>query len=243
MCLTGASGTGKTQLILSMLTKDPRNYNDVETFYPKYNNVVYFYRFWQPVYDVFLQRLSSGVIKFVKGVTADALDKVIDDANPTQSTMLVFDDSCEEILQSASFANLATAGRHKGLHVIFIKHNMYQQGKYSVTIDKNTTHIILMKSPRIGKQLKILGQELDNASPSFLLSCYKKATMNPFGHLLIDLTPDCNEFLRYCSRVTGSKEDNEPTTFYLLESLSSDVDGIEHDIRTNTVYTHALQGI
>ena len=34
-----------------------------------------------------------------------------------------------EIFESASFANLATAGRHKGVSVIFIKENLYQQGK------------------------------------------------------------------------------------------------------------------
>ena len=37
---------------------------------------------------------------------------------------------------------LATAGRDKNIIVIFVKHNLFQQKKWSRTIDLNTTHII-----------------------------------------------------------------------------------------------------
>ena len=87
--------------------------------------------------------------------------------NETQ--FIIFDDSCEEVLQSKSFATLATAGRHKKVSVIFIKRNLYQQGRFSVTVDKGTTHVILTMSPRIGQQLKVLGSELDTAIPSFFV--------------------------------------------------------------------------
>ena len=57
--------------------------------------------------------------------------------------LAIFDDSCDEVLKSSSFANLATAGRHKGVSVIFIKHNLYHQGRYCVTVDINKTKHIL----------------------------------------------------------------------------------------------------
>ena len=59
-----------------------------------------------------------------------------------ETCLLVFDDSCEE------FSKLATAGRHRNISVIYVKHNLFQQSKWSRTIDLNTTHIILFKSPR-----------------------------------------------------------------------------------------------
>ena len=68
--------------------------------------------------------------------------------------LVVFDDSCDDILESASFANLATAGRHIGVSVIFIKHNLYQQGKYCVTVGKNTTHKVILKSPKVAAYLR-----------------------------------------------------------------------------------------
>ena len=60
--------------------------------------------------------------------------------------LLVYDDSCEEIFNDKEFVNIATSGRHCKLYVIYVKHNMFHQGKWSRTIDLNTTHIKLFKS-------------------------------------------------------------------------------------------------
>lgn len=238
MCITGASGTGKTQLILSMLSKSATDNEQHTTFIPSYNKIIYFYRHWQPIYEEFTRRLTPVVIEFIQSADAETLDSLVNNASGNINHLLIFDDSCEEILQSAAFANLATSGRHKGMHVIFIKHNMYQQGKYSVTIDKNTTHIIMMKSPRVGKQLKILGQELGFVTVPFLESCYKKATTDRFGHLMIDLSPTCNDLLRICSNICGGKD--LPTLFHIPASSFSDVRSIEYDEQTNDLYAKAL---
>ena len=49
--------------------------------------------------------------------------------------LAIFDDSCDEILESSAFANLPTAGRHRGVSVIFIKHNLYQQSTREILCD------------------------------------------------------------------------------------------------------------
>ena len=121
--------------------------------------------------------------------------------------MAIFDDSCEETLQSTTFANLATAGRHKGVNVIFIKHKFYQQGNYSVTVDKNTTHLIILKSPRIGRQLRLLGSKLEFAYAAFLQDAYQSATSVPHGHLLIDLSTNCHDALRFSTRICRASDD------------------------------------
>ena len=252
MCIAGASGTGKTQLILSMLTIDPEvSEKRNTTFQPQFKKVIYFYRHWQNVYDEFLKRLGPSTINFLECTGVDSIHQIYSGVEH-DNTLLVFDDSCEEILQSVEFANLATSGRHKGLHVIFIKHNLYQQGKYSVTVDKNTTHIILMKSPRIGKQLKILGSEIDGASVSFLEDCYKKATSHRYGHLLIDLSPGCNDYLRFCSNITGENANRlgkesgilQPTIFWIPEAGSNTTNiTLEDDEQTNDIYAKAFPNI
>ena len=246
MCVTGASGTGKTHLILDMLTIDPAKipHRQYSTFQPQFDHILYFYRHWQSVYNEFVKRLTPNVIEFVEGTGVDVITDIVGRSNPQIKTLMIFDDSCEEILQSVQFANLATSGRHKGLHVIFIKHNMYQQGKYSVTVDKNTTHILMMKSPRIGKQLERLGAELDSASSSFLIDCYKLGTANRFGHLLIDMSPSCNDFLRYSSSITGDLSVDgqvfQPTIFHVPESMISYLKSHNNDEQTNDLYTSFL---
>ena len=76
--------------------------------------------------------------------------------------LLVFDDSCEEIFNNKESSKLATAGRHKNIKVIHVKHIMFQQSKWSRTFDLNTTHIILFKSPRDVQQIALIGRQLIN---------------------------------------------------------------------------------
>ena len=240
MCICGSSGSGKTNLILDILSQ---NFETGGLFKPCFHKIVYFYKYWQPIYNLFnqhvpcklfFQKCPSSNLKttttttttspelLAKKVKADTCLKIeslllnllnhqsADSGFQTdvgnEKVLAVFDDSCDEILQSASFANLATAGRHKGVNVIFIKHNLYQQGKYCVTVDKNTTHLIILKSPRIGKQLKILGSELEFADANFLKRSYEKATTEPYGHLLIDLSPTCHDALRFSTRICDLDE-------------------------------------
>lgn len=244
MCVSGASGTGKTQLILSMLTIEPQTKTEISmrtytTFQPEFDAVIFFYRYWQPVYEIFITRLGALKIEFIQGISSDVISEVVDRPGGKRK-LLIFDDSCEEILQSVEFVNLATAGRHKGLHVIFVKHNLFQQGKYSVTVDKNTTHIILMKSPRIGQQLQILGRQIDGANSKFLHECYKKATAVKYGHLLLDLSPNSSDLMRFCSDITGSTNNGAFSTFWLPPSMLSGLQEVENDETTSSIYAQAL---
>ena len=77
--------------------------------------------------------------------------------------MIVFDDTCGETSNEKDFVILATAVRHKNVHVIFVEHNLFQQTKQSRTIDLNTTHLILFKSPRDIQQIDYLGRQLNHA--------------------------------------------------------------------------------
>ena len=87
--------------------------------------------------------------------------------------------------RSLEFSKLATAGRHKNISVNYVKHNLFQQSKWSRTIDLNTTHIILFKSTRDIQPIGLIGRQLNNTQ--FLKDSYELATKQPFGHLLIDL--------------------------------------------------------
>ena len=62
-----------------------------------------------------------------------------------------------EIFNDQEFSKLATAGRHKNLSVIYVKHNLFQQSRWLRTIDLITTHIILFKSPRDVQQIALIG--------------------------------------------------------------------------------------
>ena len=129
-----------------------------------------------------------------------------------ENCLLVFVDSCEEIFNDKELSKLATAGRHKKISFIYVKHNLFQQSKWSRTIDLNTTHIILFKSPRDIQQISYIGKQLNNTN--ILKDSYDLATKQQFGHILIDLDPKTTNSLRYCSNIVPPG----PTIFYLPSS-------------------------
>ena len=115
-------------------------------------------------------------------------------------------------MQIKSFVDIATAGRHRGLSTIYIKHNLFHQSKLGRDVELQNTHIVLFKSPRDVMQVTTLGTQLGLGSE--IVDCYRDATSVPFSHLLIDLSPWTDDRLRYCTN-SGSV----PSQFYIPERL------------------------
>ena len=126
--------------------------------------------------------------------------------------MLIFDDSCEEICNSNASVDIATAGRHRGLSTIYIKHNLFHQSKKGRGVELQNTHIVLFKSPRDVMQVTTLSTQLGRSSE--LIDWYRDTTTVPFGDLLIDLSPRTDDRLRYCTN-SGSVL----SKIYILERL------------------------
>ena len=124
MAIVGPSGSGKTELILKLLMGN--------TFYPKFGTVLYLYKEMQPAFS---EKVSSREVN-VEFMKFDGFESV----RKLENVLLVFDDSCEDIYNDKEFVRLATAGRHRGIDVIYVKHNLFQQSRWSRTIDLNTSH-------------------------------------------------------------------------------------------------------
>ena len=91
-------------------------------------------------------------LQFVRGVSFEFVDLL---KNNGTKYLLIFDDSCEEICNSKAFVDIATAGRHRGLSTIYIKHNPSQQSKLGRDVELQNTHIVFFKSPRDVMQLPL----------------------------------------------------------------------------------------
>ena len=111
--LVGPSETGKSQLIYNWLK--------IGTFQPKFDKIYFFYQHSQPLYDVMQNEIEK--LEFVRGVNFEFTDSL---KNNGTKYLLIIDDSCEEICNSKAFVDIATAGRHRGLSTIYIKHNLFQ---------------------------------------------------------------------------------------------------------------------
>ena len=167
-------------------------------------------------------------LEFVRGVSFEFVDSL---KNNGTKYLLIFDDSCEEICNSKAFVDIATAGRHRGLRTIYIKHNLFHQCKLGRDVELQNTHIVLFKSPRDVMQVTTLGTQLGLRSE--LVDRYRDATSVPFGHLLIDLSPRTDDKLSYCTN-SGSV----PSKFYIPERLKHL--GTSDDEHTKSLYSPSV---
>ena len=195
----GPSETEKSQLIYNWLK--------IGTFQVKLDKIYFFYQHSQPLYDVMQKETEN--LEFVQGVNFEFFDSL---KNNGTKYLLFFDDSCEELCNSKTFVDIATAGRHRGLSAIYIKHNLFHQSKLGRDVELQNTHIVLFKSPRDVMQVTTLSTQLGLGSE--LVDWYRDAMSVPFGHLLIDLSPRTDDRLRYCTN-SGSV----PSKFYIPERL------------------------
>ena len=149
------------------------------------------------------------ILEFVQGVNFEFIDSL---KNNGTKYLLNFEDSCEEICNSKAFVDIATAGRHRVLSTIYIKHNLFHQSKLGRDVELQNTHIVLFKSPRDVMQVTTLSTQLGLGSEQ--VEWYRDATPVPFGQLLIDLSPRTDDRLRSCTN-SGSI----PSKFYIPERL------------------------
>ena len=172
--LVGPFEKGKSQFIYNWLK--------IGTIQPKFDEIYFFYQHSQPLHDVMQKEIEN--LEFVQGVNFEFIDSL--KINGTKY-LLIFDNFCEESCNSKAFVDIATAGRHRGLSTIYIKHNLFHQSKLGRDVELQNTHIVPFKSHRDVMQVTTLSTQLGLGSE--LVDWYRDATSVPFGDLLIDLPP------------------------------------------------------
>ena len=141
--IVGPSGCGKTELMFRMLQGN--------SFYPRFERIYYFYKEFQPLF-----REMQGSIAGIEFINYSGLEIT----KNLSRCLLIFEDSCKENFNDKEFVRLATSGRHRKHHVIYVKLNLFHQSKWSRTMEANTTHNILFKSLPDIQQIEYLGKQL-----------------------------------------------------------------------------------
>ena len=96
-------------------------------------------------------------LEFVQGLNFEIIDSL---KNNVTKYLLIFGGSCDETCNSKAFLDFATAGRHRGLSTIYLKHNFFNHSKLGRDFELQTTHIVLFKSPRDVMQVTTLSTQL-----------------------------------------------------------------------------------
>ena len=150
--VVGPAGSGKTRLIGRMIG------NQEKIFPPGFDKIIYFYKHYQQHYDTISKdcEFKHVDVEFVHGLEWNYLQK----AGAQKRILLVLDDLLDEAARSKEFLAVVVAGRHRNVHFMVLRHNLFQQTKNLKTIDLNVTQLILFNSLRDSEQIGILGRQL-----------------------------------------------------------------------------------
>ena len=155
----------------------------ISTITVNFDRIVYCYgEFLPETFDILKKKGLN--VELVEGLPSE---EKIDAFDPKKNNCLILDDLMIECGDSKLICDYFTRkAHHKNISIFFLTQNFYQKGKYTTTITRNSSYIILFSSPRDFGQIKYFASQSFN--PKAILHAYKLATRMPRGYLLIDCT-------------------------------------------------------
>ncbi len=173
--VAGPTGCGKTYFV-SKLVEHAR---DLIT--PPPEEIIWCFSVWQAAYE------EIRGVKFVEGPNYEL--------SPDKRTLLILDDlmDCADKKLSNLFTKLS---HHTDTSVVHVVQNLFDKSPGHRTISLNSHYIILFKNPRNLGQVDHLARQMSLGSGKYISDCYRDATANRFGYLLVDLTGHAPDELR-----------------------------------------------
>ena len=97
-------------------------------FSPSFHKFICFYNHYQEQYGTILKNCESTYvdIEFFKGLEWKSLEKA---EAQKKLILLVLDDLFKEAAKSREILALVKAGRHRNIHLVVLRHNLFQQTK------------------------------------------------------------------------------------------------------------------
>ena len=200
--ISGPSRCGKTFFIsellenIDTLAKDPPE------------TIIYVYKIWQSKFD----EMKSVVHEFIED--DENIIHQIKEIALGQRIFIIFDD----LINSKSLVDIATLftvdGRHMNMSMAFLSQRMFVNNEHFRQISQNCDYFCIFKNPRNSSEIRTLAQQLTPGSLD-LIEIYKEATKKPFTYLLINLTQECDQNVKYLSNIF---DDNHSVKVYQLKS-------------------------
>jgi len=181
MLITGASGSGKTQTLLSIIYNMPNTFENI--FITTKNKD-------EPLYNYIDDKYGKKSVKITE-IDKDGLPD-LDKLDKTQQNLIIFDDLVGEKNQKPMEQYFLRA-RKKNASMIYITQSYYAVPK----MIRNNLSYLIVKQIASMKNLTMIGREYDlGIDKKELIEMYKYATKEKSDFLLIDLEGEPNERFR-----------------------------------------------
>ena len=197
LLLNGASGSGKSNLLVNMLRSQNDKKRGIRKSFKKiFDNVVVVSPSLKTLKDDVFDNLKYRFDKW-DDETMDALDEVLerndelDDDEEIEKTLLILDD-CGSMLKGETerrFNNMVKNRRHKHLSIICVTQKFKDA---STTHRANLTHFISFK-PRNALEMESLYTEMIGQERKYMHDIMNGLFKKKYDHLLVDFTQSTNK--------------------------------------------------
>ncbi len=204
--LVGPSGCGKTYRTCDIL----RLKDSIIEGGKEIKNVIFCYAAWQPIYDD-LKR--EGVVsKFIKRKpSSEEFVRLVAPHRDRGGSIVVIDDFMTQIDQD--LVDIVTVqSRHYHTSTFILFQSLFPPNRLARQISLNVKYIHIHKNPRENAQILTLARQLSPQNNRWIVEAYHQVTREPHQCLLIDLTQQREEHLRYRSHYLPREF---PTRVYL----------------------------
>lgn len=191
--VVGPSGSGKTFRTCDIL----RNKNELLQEGSRIQNVVFCYSAWQPIYEEL--RKDGVVTKFLqKKPTSQEFVQLVRDYKDRGGSIVVIDDFMSQIDQD--MVDIVTVqSRHYNTSTFILFQSLFPPNKLARQISLNVKYIHVHKNPRENAQIQTLARQVSPKNNKWIVDAYHAVTAEPHQCLLIDLTQQREEKLRFRS--------------------------------------------
>ena len=127
--------------------------------------------------------------------------------------VVVFDDLMTELSKDRDMVKFVTVNcSHNRITMIVLLHNIFQPGLRTLSI--NTHYVVLFKNKRDTLQVEMFGRRVMKDRVKFFFECYRKATQQAYGYLLVDMHPRSEDSYVLRTRIFPNET---PTIVYVYK--------------------------
>ncbi len=133
-----------------------------------------------------------------KKPSSEEFVKLVEGSRDKGGSIVVIDDFMTQIDQD--LVDIVTVqSRHYNTSTFILFQSLFPPSKLARQISLNVKYLHVHKNPRENAQIQTLARQLSPGSSKWIVDAYHKITEVPYQCLLIDLTQNREESLRYRS--------------------------------------------
>jgi len=197
--LSGPSSSGKTFRVCNILRIKNDYIKDGHTI----KNIVFCYAAWQPIYS---ELKKEGVVtKWINKLpTNEEFIDLVDDYKNKGGSIVIIDDFLNHLNRDLVEIVCVTS-RHYNATTFLLFQNLFPSNPLGRQISLNAKYIYVHKNPRENAQIGYLARQINPHNYKWIVDAYYEATKQPYNCLVIDMTQETPDNLRFRSNILPSE--------------------------------------